>query len=217
MCFSAGASFTAGVLLTFVGTETLRKIRRPAQIAFAGIPVFFAFQQFMEGILWLTIGNPAHHALETVSTHVFLIMAQSVWPILIPLSVLLIEKNKTRKRILYGLLAAGIGVGLYYFYRLLLNGIHAKIVGMHIVYEDTAFSYLGAVTISVYLAATIAPLFVSSTKRVYILGIIMGLSFIASAIFYLKCLTSVWCFFAAVISFVIFYIFRDAHLRKISF
>ena len=42
MCFSAGASFTAGVLLTVVGTETLRKVHKPSQIALAGIPVFCA-------------------------------------------------------------------------------------------------------------------------------------------------------------------------------
>jgi hypothetical protein len=34
-----------------------------------------------------------------------------------------------------------------------------------------------------------------------------------SALFYIRCLTSVWCFFAAVISFVIFYIVHDAHRK----
>jgi len=63
----------------------------------------------------------------------------------------------------------------------------------------------------VYLTATIGPLFVTSVKRVYILGVIMGAAFIVSALFYVRCLTSVWCFFAAVISFVVFYIIRDAH------
>jgi hypothetical protein len=47
----------------------------------------------------------------------------------------------------------------------------------------------------------------------YVLGIIMGLSFMVSAVFYMKCLTSVWCFFAAVISFVIYFIVRDLSER----
>ena len=41
----------------------------------------------------------------------------------------------------------------------------------------------------------------------------MGLSFIVSALFYVRCLTSVWCFFAAVISFVVFYMIHDAHKK----
>jgi hypothetical protein len=65
MCFSAGASFTAGVLLTFVGSETLRKVHKPSQLALASIPVFFAAQQFTEGVLWSTLAararRPAKH------------------------------------------------------------------------------------------------------------------------------------------------------------
>ena len=82
MCFSAGASFAAGVLLTVVGSETVRKVHRPSQIAFASIPVFFAAQQFAEGGLWLTIGQAGHAGAERLFTYLFLVMAQIVWPIL---------------------------------------------------------------------------------------------------------------------------------------
>lgn len=97
MCFSAGASFTAGILLTFTGTETLKKVHHPTQIAFASIPIFFGFQQFAEGILWLVINKPQFAVLQSVMTTIFLIMAQIVWPILVPLSVLLMEKHSAKK------------------------------------------------------------------------------------------------------------------------
>jgi hypothetical protein len=216
MCFSAGASFTAGVLLTFVGTETLRKVHKPSQIALASIPIFFAAQQFTEGVLWSTIGQPGHAVLLTVSTHLFLLMAQVIWPVLIPIAVLLLEENRIRKKILSALLVVGVAIGLYYSYRLVMYSAHAEIIGRHVVYRDTFLNSFGLVTIALYLLATIAPLFVSSIKRVYILGIIMSLSFIVSALLYIRCLMSVWCFFAAVISFVVFYIVRDAH-RKFHF
>jgi hypothetical protein len=213
MCFSAGASFTAGVLLTFVGTETLRKVHKPSQIALASVPVFYAAQQFTEGVLWSTIGQAGHSGLQTVSTHLFLIMAQVVWPILIPLAVLLLEENRIRKKILSALLKVGVAIGLYCSYRLIVYPVHPQIMGNHIVYQDTLPNLQGLVTIIIYLVATIAPLFVSSLKRVYLLGIIMSISFMVSALFYIRCLMSVWCFFAAIISFVIFYIVRDAHKK----
>jgi len=213
MCFSAGASFTAGVLLTFVGSETLRKVHKPSQLALASIPIFFAGQQFTEGALWLTIGQAKHAGLETLFTYLFLVMAQMVWPVLVPLSVLLLERNKTRRTILSVLLTAGVAIGLYYGYRLIAYSVHAEILGKHVVYQDTFSNSSGLVTIVLYLFATVAPLFVSSTKRVYALGIIMSLSFIVSALFYIRCLTSVWCFFAAVISFGVFYLVRDAHKK----
>ena len=213
MCFSAGASFTAGVLLTFVGTETIRKVHKPSQIALASIPLFFAFQQFMEGILWLTIGQARYAVLQSVSTHFFIIMAQIIWPLLVPLSVILMEENRTRKKIMLGLLAVGATVAVHYLYRLLCYEIHAEIIGKHIVYQDTTLDFWGAIRICAYLLAVLVPFFVSSVRRIYILGIIMAVSFLVSAVFYVKCLTSVWCFFAAVMSFVVFYELKSAHKK----
>ena len=213
MCFSAGASFTAGVLLTFVGIETIKKVHKPSQTVLASIPIFFAFQQFIEGVLWLTIGKTGYAGLQAVSTYIFVITAQVIWPVMIPLSVLLMEEDKTRKKIIYALLAVGAVVASYYSYHFMFYDIHAKIIGKHIVYEDNTMNLLSVIIMCAYLVATVAPFFVSSVKRIYILGIIMGVSFTVSALFYIKSLTSVWCFFAAVISFVVFYIVRDAHKK----
>lgn len=216
MCFSAGASFTAGVLLTVIGTETIRKIHKPSQIVFASIPVFFAFQQFTEGVLWLVMPQSANSWLQTAATYIFLIMAQVIWPLLVPLSVLLMENNKLRKKILTGLLATGAIVAFYYIYSLSFFHAHAEISSFHIAYKSTFKDPFSTIAIVFYLAATLVPLFVSSIKRTYILGSIIGISFIVSVIFYTQCLTSVWCFFAAVISFVIYYTIRDSH-RKFHF
>jgi hypothetical protein len=188
-------------------------VHKPSQIALASIPAFFAFQQFAEGALWLTIGQPGHATSENIFTHIFLAMAQVVWPVLVPISALLLEHNRTRKRILSALLMLGVAIGLYYSYWLIAVPVHAEIIGNHVVYQDTALNSWGLATIILYLTATIAPLFVSSVKRVYLLAIVMTISFIVSALFYIRCLTSVWCFFAAVISFAVFYIIRDAHKK----
>ena len=91
--------------------------------------------------------------------------------------------------------------------------MHAEIVGRHVVYQDNTSNSLGLITTILYLFATVVALVISSTKRVYVLGIIMGLSFIVSALFYIRSMTSVWCFFAAVMSFCVFYIVRDEHKK----
>lgn len=53
MCFSAAASFIAGVSLTTIGVVTLKKARNRAEIPFASIPLLFGIQQLIEGTLWL--------------------------------------------------------------------------------------------------------------------------------------------------------------------
>ena len=212
MCFSAGASFTAGVMLSIVGTETYRKVHKPRQLVLASIPLFFAVQQFAEGVVWLTIGKPDHAVTQAVASYIFLIFAQVVWPVMVPLSVLILEKNKNMKRILSVLLALGIAVALYYTYGLIfIRDVNAQIIGLHIVYRDTTYDIQGAVVVLLYIASAIAPMFVSTIKKIHFVGIIMSIALIVSGIFYIQCLTSVWCFFAAIISFVVFYIVSDAH------
>jgi hypothetical protein len=213
MCFSAGASFTAGTLLTFAGTETLRKVHKPSQIVFASIPLFFAFQQFAEGVLWLVIAKKGHHGLETIATYFFLIMAQVLWPLIVPFSVLLMEDNKVRKRILRTLLAIGATVSLYYIYSLVFYRAHAEITRLHIGYQSNVQDSFSLIAVFLYLVATLFPFFISSIKRTSILGLIMCLSFLVSVVFYPDFMISVWCFFAAVISFFIFYTIRDAHKK----
>ena len=199
-------------MLTFVSVETYKKVHKPSQLALASIPVFFAVQQFAEGVVWLTAGNESYALARAAGSYIFLVLAQVVWPILIPLSVWFLEKDETRKKYLFWLLTLGEAVAAYYLYGLIFeNGVNARIIGAHIVYKDTTPDLQGAAGVLFYVIAAVAPLFVSSIKKSYIIGIIMMLSFIASAVFYLKFLTSVWCFFAAIISFVVFYIISDAH------
>ena len=55
MCFSAGASFAGGVIISAIGVATVLKVHKPSQIVFASIPLFFGFQQFVEGFVWLIL------------------------------------------------------------------------------------------------------------------------------------------------------------------
>ncbi len=214
MCFSASASFTGGVLLTVIGVETLKKVHKPAQMVFACIPLFFALQQFTEGILWLSIGRHGYGGIQAFSTYLFLILAEIVWPAAVPLSVLLIEDKKPRKKILTALLIVGAVVALFNIYGMIFYGPRAEVSSMHIAYISDFRLPFGNYPVIFYLAATILPLFISSVRRMHVLGSIMAASFLVSFVFYTKCLTSVWCFFAAVISFMVYYIIRDAHKKK---
>lgn len=210
MCFSAEASFAGGVVISAIGVFTVKEIHKPSQIAFACIPLFFGVQQFTEGFLWLALPNHDSVKLQKICTYIFLIMADVLWPIMIPLSVLLMEENKRIKKALWVLLSAGFILGLYYVFCLLFYDITPQIKGYHIDYYTDFPSSLAVVAFAVYLVVTITPLFISSVKRTHLLGVLMSLSCAVTLIFFTQFLASVWCFFAALISGVIFWILRDA-------
>jgi hypothetical protein len=120
------------------------------------------------------------------------------------------EGNKKRKRILQILLGLGLSLSLYYFICLLSFNVIPQIKGFHIQYNTDFPESLAMTAFIVYLVVTIIPLFVSGIKRTHMLGILMFLSCLITVIFFTQYLLSVWCFFAALISGVIFWILRDA-------
>ncbi len=211
MCFSAGASFAGGVIISTIGVATIIKVHKPSQIVFASIPLFFGFQQFVEGFMWLILQNPEYVRFQSLTTHVFLIMAQVFWPMMIPLAVLYMENNKKKKRVLSILLGLGILLSMFYIFCLFNYHVTPEINGYHIQYNDEEYPRaLSFVAFCLYLITSITPLFVSSIKRTHLLGILMSLSCLITIIFFTQFLTSVWCFFAALISGVIYWILSDA-------
>lgn len=210
MCFSAEASFAGGVIISAIGIATVTKVHKPSQIVFASIPLFFGVQQIVEGILWLTIPLPEYAELKQIGTYIFLIMADFLWPTMIPLSVLLMEENEKKRKYLKVLLAMGIALSLYYAFCLITCSVNPQIIGYHIYYETTFPKSLSMPAFIVYLIVAITPLFVSSIKRTHLMGILMFFSCLVTAIFFTQYLTSVWCFFAALLSGVVYWILHSS-------
>ncbi|MBK7711651.1 MAG: hypothetical protein IPJ37_12380 [Bacteroidales bacterium] len=210
MCFSPEASFAGGVIISAIGIATITKVHKPSQLVFASIPLFFGIQQIAEGFLWMTLPGNDYIITQKISTYTFLIMAQVIWPSLIPVSITLMEENNKRKKILWILSGIGLFLSLYYAFCLLTFSVNPEISGYHILYTNSFPKSLSNPAFAVYLFVTITPLFISGIKRTWLMGILMTLSCLVTAIFFRQYLTSVWCFFAAVISGVIFWILRDS-------
>lgn len=209
MCFSASASFGAGVLLSIIGVASIKKIQAPSQIIFASIPLLFASQQFSEGFLWLSLANKTFEPLESVTTHLFLFFAQIVWPIWIPLGILMLERNKRKRKILKILCGIGAVVSLYLAYCLFAYHVQAKIMGPHISYIQEypmLFQQFGGV---LYFMATVLPPAFSSYKKMWLLSLTIFVSYIFTFIFYEDYVISVWCFFASIISIMVLLVMRE--------
>lgn len=212
MCFSLEASFAGGIIISSIGVATMKKVHTPSQIVFASIPLFFGIQQIAEGFLWLALLYPEYGSVQNYSTYIYLFMARVLWPAMIPLSVLLMEENNKRKKILSVLLVMGLSVSLYYIFCLLFLNVTPQIVGHHILYKSDFPESLATFVFIIYFIASIPPFFISSIKGTHLLGVLMFVSCLVTAIFFTQYLTSVWCFFAALISGVIFWILLEIKL-----
>jgi hypothetical protein len=203
------ASFTSGVILSTIGVVAINKVHTPAQTAFASVPLVFGIQQFAEGTVWLALSHPDYAHLQQWGTYAFLFIARVLWPVLMPLAVLMMEKDDRRIRILRVMLGMGAVVGLYYIYCLLFLSVTPQIMDHHIQYISDFPRSTADIVFLIYVIAAIPPLFISSMKRTRLLGLLMLLSCIITGIFYVEYLTSVWCFFAALVSVVVLWIVKE--------
>ena len=205
MCFSASASFVAGTTLCAVGVATLKKAETKTELPFAMIPLLFGVQQLTEGVIWLTFTHEAPLLKQTM-TYLYSGFSHVLWPIYVPFAMGMLEAVRWRKRAIFAFEVAGVAVGLYLLYYMVALPMVAEVVGRHIVYLSPHF-YLIPVMV-LYLAATCVSCFFSSHGFVKLFGVLALLSFIAAYVVHFMALVSIWCFFAAILSLLIY-----LHLR----
>jgi hypothetical protein len=206
MCFSASASFAAAGFLLGIGTLTWKSASAPAERPFAAIPLLFATQQLIEGLLWLTLDHDTAR-IGTLLTYAYTFFSHLLWPVFVPLAVLLIEPRGWRRRALAACVAAGAVVSASLLYTMGQYGIVAHVSGHHIEYITPHFFALATMTL--YLLSTSASQLLSTHGSVKAFGLLALLSFGAAYVAYTTWFISVWCYFAGVLSAVVLLHFKS--------
>jgi hypothetical protein len=199
MCFSATASFIAAGSLGAAGAATLRQAKSKARVPFAAIPLLFGVQQALEGVVWVSAGIPW---LQGAAAYAYVMFSHVVWPFYVPFAVMSLEKPGRRKSILKGFVVFGSALSLWLFSYIVTGPVSAKLNGHGIIYSMTEprIPY----GLAAYVFVTVFSCFFSSHKFVRVFGISL-LGSLGIAIYaYQETFYSVWCFFAAILSFIIY-------------
>lgn len=213
MCFSATASFAAGAGLLGVGTLTLRSALATHQLhdlPLAAVPLLFALQQLIEGVIWLTFSTDAP-LLNSVMTYAYSFFSHVLWPAYIPLAVWLVEPPGRGRHMLLVFAIGGAAVATYLLYILLVYPVVSRATGQHVEYVSPHFFAVATMTFYL-LSTTTSPLF-SSHRWVKGFGALALVAFGAAYYFYAQWFISVWCLFAALLSAVIYLHFSRQHSR----
>ena len=211
MCFSATASFAAGTALSAVGGLTVRRSRGKAELAIALVPLLFGLQQITEGFLWLGLRNDLP-LLRSWTTNIYSIFSHVLWPIFVPFTILLVESNRRRKTAIVVFQVLGLGVGLYLLYFILRFPVTAQIQNRSIFYDSPHFFI--AVVLVVYFLATCVSCLFSSHGCVNAFGALAFVLAIAAYQVSTRTFVSVWCFFAAVLSLLVYVHFSGPMQRS---
>lgn len=210
MCFSAPASFVVAGALTVMGLVTMRMVHDKRFLRLSSMPLFFALQQALEGVVWLSIDKI--YIVQLLATYGFVFFAFMFWPVWIPWSLLPIEQTAWRRIILYTTLGAGAVFALISAFALLVYGARATAMDHHIVYNFSlpapTFAAHAMQMQALYFFAIIIPALISSRRIIQGFGTAVAIAYVIAQIFYRPFIISTWCFFAALVSIFIFIAIR---------
>ena len=208
MCVAALVSFTVSVMVGITGIASLRKVRKQSYIFFACIPFIFSMQQFTEGFLWLSLKNISFDFLHLPATYLFLFFAQVAWPLWVPFSLFAMEKKYKRRRILAVFLFLGFLISCTQAYGLLFYKADSFVRWHHIHYELSFPFAHHLLSGFLYFIPTVVSPFISGNRKMRYLGIVILISFLVSKFMFQDYSFYVWCYFAAIISLLIYFIMQ---------
>ena len=214
MCFSATASFFTAAVTGLIGVATIGRANNVWELPLAAIPLIFAGQQAIEGMLWLTLPVAPEGGASSLLTQLFLVISLAFWPVYAPFAVQLVESVAFRRRIMVGCLLLGVAVAGYFLATTLSLPQTACISEGHIVYRTGSAAPVSIG--SLYLLATGVALLLSSYRAVALLGWIVFVGSLVSYYFYWDIFISIWCFFAAAASAVLLFHFERVRIARLA-
>jgi len=204
MCFSAQASFIVGGALAVIGVSAVRRAKNSSAIFVAFIPLLFALQQLIEGFLWMALGNNGYPSWVPLwLSNLYGIFIGVIWPVYAPFAIYRVEANYRTKKIIMSMLLAGLGLAGYTVIGLVDEPIVARIVNQSIHYAHEVEGQ--QLVLMMYLFATCVPFILSSNRWLNVTGGVITMGFFVAFLAYRQTFASVWCFFAAAASALLYF------------
>jgi hypothetical protein len=201
VCFSFHADLAAGAALTPIAVAALRAAPSKQYLPIAALPAVFAAHQLIESLVWAGFDGSVSRGLYTAAIHAYLVIAQVLLPVLVPIGMLLTEPSRARRWIMATCLAVGVATAVRFGWIIFAHDVGAHEARHVIIYRTDI--HIGTFSTAGYVIATCLSVLVSSKRYLLAFGVanIIGLG-LAALIRY-EAVTSVWCLYAALVSFLV--------------
>lgn len=192
--------------LGLTGVATLRHAPKRYRLL-ALVPLLFAIQQAIEGVQWLFLNQGKTSML---AAYAFLFFAFILWPVYVP--YVLYRVDRVQRSVLRWFVYGGALVSATYLYSLFTYPLAVFPVSHSCVY-DFGVPFGGVVIGFLYFIVVFGALIVSSEWMLRLLGVLLAVAAVAAYVSYHYAFASVWCFFAALLSGLLYIFIRRVSLR----
>lgn len=199
MCFSPEGDVVGGCVVTAIGIDACRHLKgRDNYLLLAVLPVVLGAHQLDESLVWWGLRGEVPHAVGAVATWVYLVVALTVVPVLVPIAIVRIEPTSRRRWFLAPFVLLGGIVAIVLLETMIRNGVSARQGSFHVGYSIGLRH--GVIVIGLYVVATCGALLLSSYRHVRIFGLANVAVVITLALLTADGFASLWCFYAALAS-----------------
>ena len=201
MCFSATANFVGSGVLAAAGVVTLTRVKHRRELLFAALPTLFAIHQFIEGFVWLGLDGILSPAVTHDMGAAFMLYAQGLLPLLLPLSVYQFEVDRKSRQRMLPFVVLGGATTLYILWALTAFPTEVYVRANSIVYINQATN--NTFVAFLYVIATCGSLFFSKIKMMVVFGAANLVILLVVMEVRRFAFTSLWCAYAAIASVII--------------
>jgi hypothetical protein len=205
VCYSAPASLAASGVLAVSGIATLRIKKKKSEIPLSLFPLIFSVHQLTEGLLWLNHRGVVPDIYKQGLIYAFVLIAFVFWPIYVPFAAYLTETGRMRRKIIIFCQLVGIYIGITFLVSIIRNIPDATFLEHSISYGVHG----PPKSLAPYMVAIAIPFLIATDKRLLLLGVALLVAYATAA--YTACsgtFPSVWCFYASILSLIIYLRFR---------
>ncbi|KAA0233529.1 MAG: hypothetical protein JJLCMIEE_02419 [Acidimicrobiales bacterium] len=214
MCFSAEASFVGAAVVGVVGVATLTQVDEPKEVVYGSLPLAFAFHQLLEGMTWVQLDGSNEAALSGWWVHLWVIYAWALLPLWVPFGIWLIEPVARRRRWLFAFVLVGAATLGVMMFGALQQAIEVRVVESNLDYE---LPFSNALLLAIpYVLTTCGSGLVSSFRWVRWFAVANILALSSAAVMQAADFSSIWCTFAAFLSFLVFLHFREQRKKEVA-
>ena len=210
MCFSPVGDLVGGTVVVAIGVDACRHVKgRSENLAIATLPLLLGLHQIDETFVWWGLQGKVPANVGHVATWIYLLFALVALPIIVPVMLALFEPSRRRRWRYAPFIGLGLVVGGTILEAMLVGDPVAQLGHFHIAYSIGLQH--GIVIITLYIVATCGSLLVSGNRLLVWFGVANLFAVIALALLCANGFTSLWCFYAALVSGAI-----ALHLRRES-
>lgn len=198
MCFSPEGDLVGGVLVASIGVDACLHLKQRVDYApLAALPIVFGLHQIDETFVWWSLQGHAPRSVAVTAMWIYLLFALVILPTLVPAMVYHFVAHAQRRRVAPFLLL-GLVVSAILLEAMVVGHPDVRLGTYHLAY--TIGLRHGIAIIGLYIVATCGPLLASGFRPMVWFGVVNLIAVVILAILCASGFTSLWCFYAALVS-----------------